>query len=474
VKCRALRKIDSQERDEDHAVGSPEGFVYHARTGQLENGSGLEQRLSSLQEQLEQLRRTTDRRPLEERLATLTEFGAAILKRWAVTADRHAAAVSQFEAHLRALGDTGSQLQQDTSQRLADLEHIIQQEWDSLRQVHEAPVKQLVEQAANLTEVSIATANSAQHGFDRAEARLAALESELHRSTSELTRQIQSVAAEIRVLAQAGPTARQLPIGTPSWPLEDVTRIHSQLRDTQGVHVTEPGTLTASTEAPVAPAEAPNSMPSEPVRPFALIAAVQSLKTRRLALVGGVVVALVIVTSAFAWRLERQVRSSAEQLSETQRQLRQTTETATRQINETQLQASRAVSAAEELTARAQMMSDVLAAADLIRFPLVGRDSLEAASGQVLWSRSRTTLVFSVSGLPAPPQDSTYQVWLLTRTGAVSVGTFVPDSSGRATLVATPRVPPLVGTIVTMERKGGSDTPSGEPLLARPLISSGS
>jgi len=123
---------------------------------------------------------------------------------------------------------------------------------------------------------------------------------------------------------------------------------------------------------------------------------------------------------------------------------------------------------------RAQMISDVLAAPDLIRFPLVGRDSLESATGQVLWSRSRGIFVFSASGLPAPAHDSTYQVWLLTRTGAVSVATFDPDSGGRATVTATPKVPPLVGAMVTMERKGGNDTPSGEPLLTRaPLVSSG-
>jgi hypothetical protein len=440
----------------------------------VENASGLEQRLSSLQEQIEHLRRTSERRPLEERLATLTEFGAAILKRWAVTADRHAAAVSQFESHLRALGDTGSQLQQDASQRLADLEHLIQQEWDSLRQIHEAPVKQLVEQAANLTEVCIATANSAQHGFDRAEARLAALEAEFHRSTSELTREIQSVVTELRSLPHPGPAARQLPGETPAWPLEDVTRLHSQLRETQTVHVTEPRALPATADVPADPVEPPHSPPSAVERPTAAPPSVEPPNTRRVALIAGAIAVLLIGAGAFGWRLERQVRTSAEQLNETQRQLRLTTETAARQINETQVQASRAISAAQELTARTQMISDVLAAPDLIRFPLVGRDSLEAASGQVLWSRSRGILVFSASGLPAPRQDSTYQVWLLTRTGAVSVATFVPDSGGRATVTATPKVPPLVGAMVTMERKGGNDTPSGDPLLARaPLVSSG-
>jgi anti-sigma-K factor RskA len=437
------------------------------------DGSGLEQRLSSLQEQIEHLRRTTDRRPLEERLATLTEFGAAILKRWAVTADRHAAAVSQFEAHLRALGDAGSQLQQDTSQRLVDLERIIQQEWDSLRQIHEAPVKQLVEQAANLTEVCIATANSAQHGFDRAEARIAALESEFHRSTSALTREIQGVVSELRTLAQAGSAGRQLPGGTtPAWPLEDVTRLHSQLRDTQGVHVKEPRALQAA-ESPNAAVQPPSPQPASEATYLPAVP-VKPPRTRRTALIAGAAAVVLLAAAGFAWRLESQVRASAEQLNETQRQLRLTTETAARQVNETQVQASRAISAAQEVAARAEMMSDVLAAPDLIRFPLVGRESLEAASGQVLWSRSRGILVFSAIGLPAPPQDSTYQVWLLTRTGAVSVATFVPDSGGRATVAATPKVPPLVGAMVTMERKGGNAAPSGEPLLARaPLISSG-
>jgi hypothetical protein len=434
----------------------------------------LEQRVSILQDQIEQLRRTTDRRPLEERLVTLTEFGTAILKRWAVTADRHAAAVSQFEAHLRALGDAGSQLQEDTSQRLQDLERVIQQEWDSLRQIHEVPVKQLVEQAANLTEVCIATANSAQHGFDRAEARLAALEAEFQRSTSELTREIHSAVAELRSAAQS--SARQLGGETqpPAWPLEDVTRLHSQLRDAQGAQGTEPRALTVAPSPPQAPVEPPSPTPTTAGTPYSRFTAAESPKTRRVALIASAAVVLLIAAGAFGWRLENQMRASAAQLDETQRQLRLTTESAARQINETQVQANRAISEAQQQTARAQMLSDVLAAPDLIRFSLVGRDSLESATGQVLWSRSRGILVFSASGLPAPPQESTYQVWLLTRTGAVSVATFDPDSGGRATVTATPKVPPLVGAMVTMERKGGNDTPSGEPLLTRaPLVSSG-
>ena len=435
---------------------------------QLEtNEAGLEQRLSSLQTQIEHLRQTSpsDPRALEQRLATLTEFGAEILRRWSATADRHGAAVSQFEAHLRELSDVGTHLQQDAAQRLRDLERIIQQEWDSLRQLHDAPVKQLVEQAASLTEVCIATANSAQQGFDRAEARLAAIETDFHRSASELTREIQNVLAELRTRPSAG--ARQLPGETPSWPLDDVTRLHSQLRDTDGSP-----SLVGALALPEGSAALPDAsvppVPDTAVETEYVPAAAEPPQRGRLARVALIAVAvLVIVAGGFVWRLERDVRASAERIDESQRQARLAADAASRQVAERQQQAARELAAAQELAARAQMIGDVLAAPDLVRYSLVGRDALASAFGQVLWSRSRG-FVFSASGLPPPPRDATYQIWLLTRTGAVSAGTFVPDSNGRVTLAATPKVPPsLLGAIVTMERQGGGDTPSGEPLLAR-------
>ena len=98
---------------------------------------------------------------------------------------------------------------------------------------------------------------------------------------------------------------------------------------------------------------------------------------------------------------------------------------------------------------------------------LVSQGAPPAASGQVLLSRSRG-FVFSASGLPAPPANATYQIWLLTRGGAVSVATFVPDAAGSVTLTATPNIPrPLFGAIVTTERQGGAATPTGEPVLTR-------
>jgi hypothetical protein len=58
----------------------------------------------------------------------------------------------------------------------------------------------------------------------------------------------------------------------------------------------------------------------------------------------------------------------------------------------------------------------------------------------------------------------------MTNTGSVSAGVFVPDATGRASLVtaAPPRVPaPVIGAQVTVEPSGGRPAPSGRTLLVR-------
>jgi hypothetical protein len=76
--------------------------------------------------------------------------------------------------------------------------------------------------------------------------------------------------------------------------------------------------------------------------------------------------------------------------------------------------------------------------------------------------------VLSASGLPPSAPGMTFQAWMLTRGGAVSVATFLPDAAGRATVTASPNVPrPVYGAMVTLEQNGGAVTPSGDPVLAR-------
>src|SRR5262249_10314101 len=118
---------------------------------------------------------------------------------------------------------------------------------------------------------------------------------------------------------------------------------------------------------------------------------------------------------------------------------------------------------------RAETIGAILTAPDLVRFNLASSASAARSSAQVLWSRTRG-LVLSASRLPTAPPETTYQLWLLTNTQPVNVGIFVPDASGRASLVTPvpPRVPsPVIGAEVTVEPSGGRQTPSGPTLLVR-------
>jgi chromosome segregation ATPase len=191
--------------------------------------AGLEQRLGDLEAQIERLtlalarwRESEEhRQPVEHRLAELTEQCADVLRQWTVTSERHAHAVGELETRLTGWNDVETRLHRDATSRFQGLERTIEREWASLRHVHEAPVRELREQAETLTEISVNAAGSAQTGLERAEARLATLEHDLHRRIDELARDIHAVLAELR---QHAPSALRSPAS--SWSLDEVTRLH--------------------------------------------------------------------------------------------------------------------------------------------------------------------------------------------------------------------------------------------------------
>jgi anti-sigma-K factor RskA len=72
--------------------------------------------------------------------------------------------------------------------------------------------------------------------------------------------------------------------------------------------------------------------------------------------------------------------------------------------------------------------------------------------------------------MPPTPPGAVYQIWLLTATTPISLGTAVPDASGRITLATDtpPEAPrPIVGVRVTLEPAPGRPEPSGPIVLAR-------
>jgi hypothetical protein len=127
------------------------------------------------------------------------------------------------------------------------------------------------------------------------------------------------------------------------------------------------------------------------------------------------------------------------------------------------------IAMARQAALKAQIISEVLAAPDLVRYALVGGQAAPGASGQALWSRTRG-LVVTASGIPEAPSDSTYHLWLLTTGEPVSVAAAKPDSNGRLSIAADPPdvARPVVAVTVRLEPEGSGLKPSSLVVLRRP------
>ena len=223
----------------------------------------LEERLSNLQLEVERLWRKAEANvpPVEHRLAAMADQYAEYLKRWASTVERHTHAVAQLESYAREWKDASSRVRQETAARLHELESTIEREWETLRRMHEEPVRELREQAESLAQVSLTVANASQTGLDRAEARFATFENEVHLRLSELTRELQTAITEMKARIDR----QQGRLDTPAqWSLDDVTRLHGQLRESARTVGDAPQTIEHS--AVPRPRELPGGGPvDEPV-----------------------------------------------------------------------------------------------------------------------------------------------------------------------------------------------------------------
>jgi hypothetical protein len=427
--------------------------------------------------------------PVEQRLSQLTERCAQILNNWTDTDGRHARAVRDVEARLSEWSAIENRLQQDSVQRMRHLEQNIEQEWKALRHVHEEPVRQLREQAAALGETCVAAANLAIRGFERAEARFAALESDLQRRLTQLADDLRATLADG---PRAAPQAPALESGVAPFPLEGVMRIHDQLRDAgvegnRTVHVPQSGTTIAAKSA-VGSTSSPQisdgaaalsdrmellerEVTSERQELRETVTRADRLR-RDWRLGVGMLVATVLVAAILGIWLQQHVSArlddAASRVAAAERQAQTASDFAARQIASTRADAERQIADARQTAIKAEVVSNVLAAPDLVRFSLTSSDDVRA-NAQVLLSRSRG-LVVSASRLAAPRGGSAYQVWLLTATTPISAGLLVPDAAGRVTLALDDLAKvtrPVTGVIVTLEPDGGQSSPTGATVLSR-------
>jgi len=449
--------------------------------------SELQAQIERLSTAVQQARETQGRlEPMEQRLSQLVERCAEILERWADADQRHTLTVGDVEARLSEWASLEHRLQQDSLQRSRALESTVEQEWEALRQRHEEPIKQLREQAAALGEVCVAAANLSLRGFERAEARFAALERDLHGQLSQLSRDLQATLIEVRRDPSRPPAVGG---AVEPFPLEGVMRIHEELREggrgaspetpshddipvrqlTAAIPVVEPGGALSDRMASL---ERDVNLEREEVREAATRAD-RMRRDWRLTL-AGVVVALVATGALGVWGVKyvtARLDEAAVRAAAAERQAQATADAAARQVSTIRAEADRQISEARVAAQRAELVSGVLAAPDLVRYALFGGDPAQADRpyGQALWSRVRG-FVLSASRLTPVPEGQTLQVWFLTDAGPVSVAACVPDANGHVSLSLDnpPRPPrPVTGVLVTLESGGAQATPSNNAVLAR-------
>jgi hypothetical protein len=374
--------------------------------------------------------------------------------------------LSDLEARIERLNHAVAR-RRESDEHLPSLEErlgqVADQCADILKQWAAEPVRQLREQAESLTEICVSTAGSAQTGIERAEARLSTLERDLHRRIDDLSRDLQTVLTELRRqngAALRGPAA--------PWALDEVTRLHAELREGGG-RQDEPAVLDAAVSRESIEDAAPAASPEPTVAASPDVSAEQAPDrsvTRWYAAVGALGVAIVVATG-FAWSFYGRARVAAEQASDAQQRAAQIATAADQRIEAARQEAATQVREARDAASKAEITGDVLAASDLVRFSLTSADG--GGRALLLWSRSRG-MVFSASRLAAPARGSVYQVWLLTDADPVSAGTVAPDAAGRASMATDtpPNVPRAVtGVRVTLEPEPGSRAPSGSTVLER-------
>ena len=459
----------------------------------------MEPTLADLQAQIDQLSEAVARErdapgspEALDQLTELTERCREILRHWTDMDHRHAEALGEVEARLGEWSAIESRLERESADRLRALEQAIEREWKTIKDIHESPAQQLRDQADALSQTSMAAANLSLRAFERTEARLAALEADLHQRLTQLSNDVHTALNEMR--RESGAVGPALP-GPAPFPLDGVMRIHEEHRDVAD----------GSAEAAGAVPEAPGTIdvpPSGGDRDRRALPEASSAWTDRLAtlerevtserndirdsvartervrrdnLITAAIVAAAILTAGFVgFRMEQDLTSrlqdASTRVSAAEQKAQTASDAATREVASVRADADRQISEARESARRAELTSTVLAAPDLIRYALEGSDQTGRAAGQARFSRS-SGLVVSATHVAAPPAASTYQVWLIGASGPVNVGSLTPDANGRAAIGidSLPDVPrPVTGVMVTIEPAGSKPaTPSGPILLTR-------
>lgn len=336
---------------------------------------------------------------------------------------------------LEALNERLTRLVEDSTRRMEEFEAGVSREWETLRAKYEEPLKAFQEQALAIRQTS------AEAG------QLVAL-----------CRQL----AQDSFAALAARNSSGLPVHASEsepWSLDDVTRVHRELRSAQrrdGEHRGAEGVQDIEVGQPP-PLEVASREQTEPPRS-------QLFRWSALGLV--VIAGLAILWYTLQMRervvfLDSRVQEATTRIADAEKQATEARQLAQEQVLEAQR------------TARyAQVVAEIVAAPDLRRLDLVGRPPAPDAFAQALWSRTRG-FHLSASHLPPAPVGKVYKVWAVAQGEASSLGVVRPNPDGRGNLLIdqAPSGLRVNAVIVSLEDDDGAGQPTGTIYLGpRPAI----
>jgi hypothetical protein len=349
------------------------------------------------------------------------------LSRFEAQLDRFSLALHQWQTHEHKPSGT------DIDLRVRALEETLDREAHALRLMHEEPLKQLQAHAARL---------------------------------QDLCASVQNMLAELQTRSGVPTTAAPK---AAAWPLERVVHLHDELRRNENAGTSERPALTngngAAHDASSTNGRLQRSSIEAPTTPEQD----EDRQRRRYMAAGAAALFVVAALVGIVLWVGGRLNDAAGRVASAEQQMLATTRLTNEEVRASRDDANKQISEARQLAQRAESVSAVLTAPDLIRFNLTSTLA-DGSSAQVLWSRTRG-VVMSGSRLPGPGPEKTYQLWLVTGSqSSVSAGVFVPDATGRANLVVDPApkvAGPVVGAAITLEPAGGRPTPSGQMLLTR-------
>ncbi|MFB7470660.1 anti-sigma factor domain-containing protein [Kitasatospora sp. NPDC056184] len=124
--------------------------------------------------------------------------------------------------------------------------------------------------------------------------------------------------------------------------------------------------------------------------------------------------------------------------------------------------ANRALAQASRLRDQQAAVASLLSAPDA----RTATSAAGPAAATVVWSPGRGQAAFLVTGMPALPQGRAYELWF-DDAGTMRPAGLLPAGNGQ--LLLTGSIAGAVGVGVTEEPSGGSDRPTGQPLMLLPL-----